>query len=84
VCSESPCTVSLELGVPVTFSAKSGAREEETVFTPSAQNTSLTIVLKAKSAGGGHRHKGGGGDKAGGESNGAESGLKIPEVFKNN
>jgi eukaryotic-like serine/threonine-protein kinase len=86
VCSEAPCTVALEPGRPVNISAKSGAREEATTFTPSAENKELAIAFKAKGApGGGKKRKNGGeGEKPGGKEPGAEGGLKIPDVFKNN
>ena len=86
VCNEAPCTVALAPGVPVKISARSGAREEEMTFTPSAENKELTIALKPKaSGGGGKKHKGGGeGAGSDGKGTGAEGGLKIPDVFKNN
>ena len=86
VCSEAPCTVALAPGVPVKISAKGAGREEEMTFTPSAENKELTIALKPKaSGGGGKKHKGGGeGAGSDGKGSGAESGLKIPDVFKNN
>jgi serine/threonine-protein kinase len=87
VCSAAPCTVALEGGAPVRISAKNGDREERTAFTPSEENREIKFDLRPK--GGGKKPKGGSGGGAGGASAGKEpqqggSGLKIPDLFKNN
>jgi hypothetical protein len=93
VCSAAPCTVALAAGAPVRISAKSGDREEATAFTPSAENREIKFDLKPKAgAGGGAKRPKGGTDKNGGSSGGGGagkdpqqgSGLKIPDLFKNN
>jgi serine/threonine protein kinase len=95
VCSAAPCTVALEAGAPVQISAKAGAREEKTAFTPSAENREIKFDLKPK-AGGGVGKKPKGGDGKGGDGKGGSGasigsgqqqgtgGLKIPDLFKNN
>jgi len=92
VCSAAPCTVVLEAGTPVQISAKAGAREEQTAFTPSAENREIKFDLKPKAGGGGGKKtKGGDGKGGGGAGSGSSSdkgsgasGLKIPDLFKNN
>jgi serine/threonine-protein kinase len=88
VCSAAPCTVALEAGAPVQISAKAGAREEKTAFTPSAENREIKFDLKPKAVGGGGKKPKGGDGKGGtGAGSGQQQGtggLKIPDLFKNN
>jgi len=88
VCSAAPCSVALEGGAPVQISAKVGDREEKTAFTPSEENRELKFDLRPK-GGGSKKPKGGSGGGSGGPGAGQDprqggSGLKIPDLFKNN
>jgi len=86
VCSKSPCDVSLARGVPVKVEAELDGKSASMTFTPSDQNSELSLELKGKTTapirkGGGK--VGGGGKKKGGDGK-TSSGLKIPDLFKDN
>jgi serine/threonine-protein kinase len=86
VCSSSPCDVQLELGKPVKITAELGSKKAEMTFTPSEQNKELKLALKGKAA---PIRKGGGGKVGGGKTGTGKgsktsSGLKIPDLFKDN
>ncbi|MBW2277056.1 MAG: hypothetical protein JRF63_06155, partial [Deltaproteobacteria bacterium] len=86
VCSKSPCDVALENGKPVKVKAELDGKSASMTFTPSVQNSELSLVLKGKAAGpirkGGGKAVGGGKKK--GDDGKTSSGLKIPELFKDN
>ncbi|MFO8073763.1 MAG: serine/threonine-protein kinase [Polyangia bacterium] len=94
VCSSAPCRVELERGEPVKVTAELAGRKAEMVFTPSDQNSELSLEIeeeKEKESGTGKRpggrRPGGrkGGDKkpGGAEGGGGEkSGGKTPGELK--
>jgi serine/threonine-protein kinase len=85
VCSSAPCEVALEDGKPVEVEAELDGKSAKMTFTPSDQNSELTLALKAKAP---PIRKGGGKAVSGGKKKGGNgktsSGLKIPDLFKDN
>lgn len=48
VCSSAPCQVEVEMGAPIEVSARVGEFTRTEVFTPSAQNRELTLIIKTE------------------------------------
>jgi len=86
VCSSTPCEVALQDGKPIRVEAELDGKTASMTFTPSDQNDELALDLKGKhvpirKGGGKVIPKGDGKKKGDGKTT---SGLKIPDLFKDN
>ena len=86
VCSETPCEVSLEDGVPVEVEIVLNKKSGKMTFTPSDQNKTLRISLYSKTPrrGGRRTPRNDGGRNGSSGSSKTDGDLKIPNIFKNN
>jgi eukaryotic-like serine/threonine-protein kinase len=83
VCPETPCTIELKEGEPSVIEARLNKRTSKMTFTPSTQNSELTLVLKKAPVRGGGRVKPAASGNTGGKppTKKSSGGLKIPGIF---